>query len=537
MCSGRTHHALKGGAVLGKGVAFANPFPKNKREAFMRTDTVWAKDQDTSPQHRTTGEILKSEGTKALEAMARLHDTLRRRKSPEPAPSQKREKKTKEMAPLRDAIPESCSEMVRTAKAFLQNSRSARIKQGLMPETPESHAEIEPLFAGLRPGDISALKGNRLTIDPADKSHVPLLKELLAKCGTEAPGRSTGPTTTPAGFLYHLEDIYRITGKDSPRMQEKTAGKLKHTAEICMAYLEILEEMELEPLPNGDEFSHRASRDNAGVAAAKEALLAQSFADPEPEGTPVVSAASIQEELSGECKPGMTTGEALQIAVILAERKLEHLRSSKKRETLFKMRCHLAHKYFEATKKLRKEGHRGDMVLPQKPRYKTPCVVLVRHPAFEHAEVVCIQPQSALSYWGNPEAEKETHAIIRSKQPAEESGWVAKIKASETVSRAGRWIAAGLVLQIVAASAFLVLKSCHGNKSPGNIAPATLGAAGEQTLSQEALTDPAPEADPAPILIEAGTLEAMGEAPLESQPESGKKTDKPAGKKTSSIQW
>mgnify|MGYP003585929494 CR=1 FL=1 len=517
----------------------------------MRTDTDWEEKPKTSPGKRDTGAILKSEGTKALEALARLRDTVvkRKLKPPEKKGPEKTKPREGEPAPVPDTVPEGCTELVARVKGFLETTRSGRVKRGLMPETPESHADIEPLFAGLRPGDINALKGNRLTIDPTEKTHVPLLKQLLRQCGTEAVGKAAGPATTPAGFLYHIEDICKVTAKDSEKMQEKTSAKLTHTAAICMAYLEILEEAGLEPLPNADEFSHRTARFDPEIGAAKAALLRQSEGEPEPEGMPPLDESAVASEIEDECRSGMTTGEAFQIAVIHAERRLEHLRSAKKRETLFKMRCHLTHKFFEVTKKMRKEGHPADTVLKQKPRYKTPCIMLVRHPAYEHCEVVSIQPQSALSYWGNPDAEKETHAIVKARPEIKEEtpSLAARIMQSETCSRAGRWIAAGLLLQTMALGAFLGMKSCTKamNPGPGASLFETKPAAQSQPqtepvppLENQAATDEKWGGDKAsPILIEAPPAEpeqiTTGQEPKAVPDKDRRKKEK----RQNSVQW
>lgn len=401
----------------------------------------------TRSRKRNTTTILKEEGAKALEALSKLKETVK-----QPPEKPKGETPIDIEAPIQKDIPKECLETVQLVKNFLKSCRNDRIKKGLMPDTPESHAEIEPLFYGLRPGDVNALKGNRLAIEPTNKAHSTLLRELMETCGTTAPGRATAsPTTTPAGFLFHIEDICRLTAKPAVKPQEKTTIKLRRTAEACIAFLEILEEAECEPLPNGDEFSHRPKRYNPAVAALKADLLEQSSNEIPPPETPSVTDEEIAAETKLECREGMTTGDALQMAVILAERKIEQFRSTRKRETLFRMRCWLAHKYFEHTKKLRKDGHPADQIIRQKPRYKTPCVLLVRHPIYEHAEVVCIQPQSAVSYWGNPETEKDTHAVVRSThQPEEETGIVARVKKSEGFARATRWIIAGILIQLLA---------------------------------------------------------------------------------------
>lgn len=408
---------------------------------------------------RKTVDILRTEGTKALEALAKLKTAV---KDP--------------TEPAAKLLPAECAGLVKDAREFLKGSRNEKIKKGLMPDTPESHAEIKPLFAGLRPGDVAPLKGNRLSIDPEEKEDAKFLKELFKQHGTAASGRTTAPATTPAGFLFHLEDICRLTAKPTADGQEKTAAKLRKTAEICMAYLEILEETEQNPLPNGDEFSFRTKRHNAAVGAAKTELLAQSLAEPVPEGTPRVSPEAMASEV-GEDNGGITTGDAVQMAVIFAERHLKPLSKERKRETLFRMRSRLAHDYFELTKKLRREGHPDDCLLPQKPRYKTPCVMLVRHPVHEHCEVVCIQPQSALSCWGNPEAEKADYAIVKS-SASPETGIISKLVKSETCSKAAKWITAGVLLQLMAAVGFLAAKGCSSTGKPEAQTPIILPGAG-----------------------------------------------------------
>lgn len=341
--------------------------------------------------------------------------------------------------------------------AWLAQTECPLMRAGKMPDAPESHADIEPETLGLRPGDASVVRGNRIAISCPNS-------EVAAGLAQKTGGEQKGDTLTVecVGFLKHFILLANACNKPG-KTGEKVMAKFIRLGEICSAYLEILDEMGGEPLPNADEFSNRKPKWDPARAAIKASLLLQADKEKVVEGTPLLSPEEIQDKAKKECRPELSTGEALQLAVILAERELAGMKTSRKRETLLKMRAQLASAFFEACKGYRKDGHPGDRVLPQKPRYKTPCVVLIRHPKNEHVEVVCINPQSSISYWGNPEAEKEKHAIIAGNTPPPPQTIPNEIK--KTVKWAGRWLIAGIVIQLILAAIFLAVKKApQGNE-------------------------------------------------------------------------
>lgn len=239
--------------------------------------------------------------------------------------------------------------------------------------------------------------------------------------------------------------------------------KLESMIAICESYLEILEESGLEPLERGDDHSGRQPKWNPEVAFWKNRLLNQEDEKP-PKGMPTPTKNEMDKACEAEVKGKLSNGDAVQLAVILAERCLKPLQKGKRRETLYRMRCELASQYFEHLKNWREDGHPADRILKAKPRYKTPCLMLVRHPSNEHMEVVTVAAQTAITYWGNPEAEPENHEIVR--YEGRTCSWTAELpKAlkSRNAKRSLLLLALGLGSQIAIFGTMLATRGCHTN--------------------------------------------------------------------------
>lgn len=389
-----------------------------------------------------------------VEAVAATSSAAPKRTSPEGSTKKPKERKPKAAArkpevSLEGEPPEELRQICQEVEEFLNSSRSPEIKKGELPSHIESHAEIEPLAEALRPGDVTLLKGNRIAIDLGDKEKNTSLREKLEERGLLADPRLVGPTVTPAGYLKTLPAIStEILKNKTDRDRQKSAAKLQAICNICLAYVEVIDECGQEPTESADETSTRPSRRSAAVAYAKIEILNQTKSDPWPTDCPILDPSQIKKQVSAECRSEITTGEACQLACILAEREIAGLRHSKKRETLFRMRAHLAHLFFEETKKFRKGAHPDDFLCPQKPRYKTSCIMLVRHPKHERSEVVLVKPQSSIDYWGNPEAEKATHALVAQKEETKISPVKVYITKHPNLVPLAILIAIGLLIQI-----------------------------------------------------------------------------------------
>jgi hypothetical protein len=341
------------------------------------------------------------------------------------------EERTKENEEIRTCLgkPREPSALGRECLSFLSELREENIRMGRSPDRIESHADLQKLedVINLGGSHLKLAKGNWIQLDLGDKERNEILKEALVECGETINERLTKPSVGPAGFLKRIDSLLEILERNQT---EKTQSrKLTNQARVLswatMALLEIWEEGSEDPLEDATGKSTRGDRyGKEGVQLFKRLLLEQSLEEEPPTDTPRLSEKEMEDRLGLHGRRELTAAEAAYLAAVCAELELEKFKSSKKRETLFKMRAWMASRFYEVAKKHREAGHsKSDFILPQKPRYKTPCLFLARHKHHERTELVAIKPRENVAYWGNPESEKETYALVRVQQEEKKSLW------------------------------------------------------------------------------------------------------------------
>lgn len=310
-------------------------------------------------------------------------------------------------------------------RCFLKELRGANLSKGKMPGIIESHADIS--YAdneiNISGGAFRLIRGNWIQIDLGSKDENEALKTTLEQLGHPTNQKLSKVSLLPSSFLYHFEGLLKILSSINKKKNSSADKKYENQARLIswlsMAYLEIIDEQNQEPPDDLEKPSQRPFRSSSsGLALFKEILLKQAIESQAPEGTPTISNSLITSKVAQSISTKISTKEAVDLACILAEREIEPLKHTYKRETLFKMRAYLTSKFFEESKKHRnEEASPDDKILSQKPRYKTPCVWLVINRHNQRAEVIAIKPTTNVSYWGNPESEKDKYSIIPINQP------------------------------------------------------------------------------------------------------------------------
>jgi hypothetical protein len=305
-------------------------------------------------------------------------------------------------------------------KTELEKFRDASLMRGKMPEVIETHADISLLdnHISLNGGPFRVARGNWIQIDLGSKSKNEILCEVLNSLGEQTNPKLSKVPVLPTTFINRYEGLMNILNssekKKSSSVVKRNENQAKLIAWACMAYLEIIEEENQEPVNTIGEPSSRSFKpSNDGISLFKDLLLSQALEQEAPEGTPIISEGEMIIKVKSSISSAISTKEATELACILAERELEAYKHSYKRETLFKMRAFLASRFFEVTKKHRTEDTCPlDRILTQKPRYKTPCIWLITHRNNQRAEVLAVKPTSNVTYWGNPESEKDKYSIV-----------------------------------------------------------------------------------------------------------------------------
>jgi hypothetical protein len=313
----------------------------------------------------------------------------------------------------------------RIISEYVSQLRDPNLSKGKLPEIIESHIDIsyieeEVTISG---GPFRLARGNWIQIDLGCKDKNDTLRLALEELDEPTNPRLSKVSILPTTFLKRFNAIIEILRGLEKKKTSTTDKKYENQANLiswlCMAYLEILEEESLEP---SDDISKPTGRpyksQNTGIPFFKTCLLKQSTEEVAPEGTPIVDSKAIKHKVASSISTNISTKEAVELSCILAEREIEPFKHSYKRETLFKMRAYLTSKFFEEAKTHRHDGDSiDDHILTQKPRYKTPCVWLVVHRNNQRSEILAVKPTSNVSYWGNPDSEKEKYSIIPINQP------------------------------------------------------------------------------------------------------------------------
>jgi hypothetical protein len=319
------------------------------------------------------------------------------------------------------------------AREFLKGLREQNLSNALgskMPEVVESHVDIS--FAeeeiSVNGGPFRLARGNWIQLDLGKKEKTDALKQALESLKEPSNKKLTKVSMLPSSFLFHLEAILEVlnlnTNGEEPlsAAEKKCLNQIKLLTWLCMAYLEILEEKGQEPPENLEDLNRMTHRPykspTSPIGFFKTILLNQAVEEEKPVGTPDIKDSEITLRVAQSISTKISTREAVELSCILAEREIESLKHSYKRESLFKIRAFLASKFFEKVKK-----HRGDQdcqadrLLSQKPRYKTPCVWLVVNRNNQRSEVIAVKPTTNVAYWGNPDSESERYSIIPINQP------------------------------------------------------------------------------------------------------------------------
>lgn len=307
----------------------------------------------------------------------------------------------------------------------LSQLRDSNLSKARMPEIIESHADISMLneSININGGYLRLARGNWVQIDLGSKERNAILKEVMQKMGEPINAKHTRTSILPTTFLKRIDGILAIIESLNPTASnaEKRDNENQTTliSWACMAYLEIIEEQGQEPPEDVAKPSQRPYKEaNNGIALLKNLILEQANESVPPEGTPVIEEAEIRRKIQSSVSIGFTTREAAELSCVFAERELEAFKHSFRRETLFKMRAFLSSKFFEIAKQYRAEGGcPSDKILTQKPRYKTPCVWLVINRDNQRCEILPLKPTTNVTYWGNPDSEKDKYSIVAIEQP------------------------------------------------------------------------------------------------------------------------
>lgn len=310
-------------------------------------------------------------------------------------------------------------------REFLTQLRDPNLSKARMPEMIESHADISFIEDELtiNGGPFRLVRGNWIQMDLGSKAKNETLRLVLEKMGEPSNTRLSKISMRPSTFLYYqtglLEILQSLDKKKNSTTNKKYENQTRFISWLCMAYLEIIEEQNQDPLENLDLESQRNFKSpSSGIAFFKELLLKQAIEKDAPEGTPNPPQSSIASKVSSSICTKISTGDAVALACVLAEREVEPLKHTYKRETLFKMRAFLASRFFDETKTHRKEDScLDDKLLSQKPRYKTPCVWLVVNRSNQRSEILAVKPTTNITYWGNPDSEKDKYSIVPINQP------------------------------------------------------------------------------------------------------------------------
>jgi hypothetical protein len=317
------------------------------------------------------------------------------------------------------------SEQGLSIRSFLENLRDPNLRKARMPEIIETHADISfsDQEVSISGGSFRLARGNWIQIDTGSKERNEILKGVLEELGEPLNQRLSKPSIQPTAFLHYYDSIIEILmsleGKKAQSIEKKYENQAKLISWLCMAYLEIIEETGQEPVENVQDPSNRPYKSSTGgVCLFKDILLKQTLESTPPEGTPTLTRNDIEKKINSSISSRISTREAAELSCVLAEREIEPFKHKYKRETLFKMRAYLATQFFDHAKVHRAEDScPEDRLLAQKPRYKTPCVWLVIHRNNQRAEILAVKPTTNVTYWGNPESEKEKYSIVPVLQP------------------------------------------------------------------------------------------------------------------------
>jgi hypothetical protein len=310
------------------------------------------------------------------------------------------------------------------AKSFLSELRDQKLKEGKMPEVIESHADISYIEdeINISSGPLRLARGNWIQLDLGSKEANEQLKTALEELGEPTNPKLSKISMLPTTFLMRNEAILEILRNSEPKNSttfKKYENQVKVLSNLCMAYLEVVEEGLQDPPENATTASTRPYKAACdAVAFFKKILLDQAVGQSIQDGAPNPSDKEIASKVKNSISTTISTKEAVELSCILAEREIEGFKHSYKRETLFKMRAFLASKFFNEAKKYRGEQEcPEDRILGEKPRYKTPCVWLVLHRNNQRSEVLAVKPTTNVSYWGNPDSEKDKYSIVPINQP------------------------------------------------------------------------------------------------------------------------
>jgi hypothetical protein len=321
--------------------------------------------------------------------------------------------------------------LAKETREFLKELRERNLSDptgSKMPEVVESHIDIS--FAeeevNINGGPFRLARGNWIQIDLGKKEKTDALKQALESLGEPNNKKLTKVSILPPSFLFHLETILEVLGLNTNKegrllsaTEKKCLNQVKLLTWLCMAYLEILEEKNQEPPDDLSKISQRPYKSpTSPIGFFKTILLNQAVENEKPVGTPDIKESDITVKVAQSISTKISTREAVELSCILAEREIESLKHSYKRESLFKIRAFLASKFFEKVKEHRGDQDcQADMLLSQKPRYKTPCVWLVVNRNNQRSEILAVKPTTNVTYWGNPDSESERYSIVPINQP------------------------------------------------------------------------------------------------------------------------
>jgi hypothetical protein len=297
------------------------------------------------------------------------------------------------------------------------------LKEHRMPEAIESHAEISELdnTINLAAYGLKPARGNWIICDLGSKQKNECLIEALKEMGLEHNSRLVLPSLSAIGFIANVGNILNLMISEGPERTKAASKRITNHAKLlcyaCMAYIEIIEEQAKQPCPDVDEAtqtSHRFTRvPNSPISWLKKELLKQTYTNKDEKDLNSITDEEIKNKINFNGAGDLNNHEAIAITCRISEELLIPLKQKRKRETLFKLRAILASRIFEEVKKYRKgELSQLDHVLPEKPRYKTGCLWFVKHAKDLPPEVIPVETSTNLYYWGNPNSEKDLHAIV-----------------------------------------------------------------------------------------------------------------------------
>jgi len=310
--------------------------------------------------------------------------------------------------------------------AFLECLKDYNLKNNRMPEAIESHCDISDLdeIVNLAAYGLKPARGNWLIVDLGSKQKNEVFQEVIKEALLEHNPRLVLPSLSPIGFLTHINSILKLIEQEGPERAKSASKRIQNHAKLlsyaCMAYLEIIDEESQPPCPDVDDepmdWDSRKKKlggINSATAWLKAELLNQSKAAIVDKEVIDISEETISSKINFSGMGNLTNHEAIAISSRIAEELLIPYKQKRKRESLFKLRAALASKVFEQVKKHRKkELSENDRILPEKPRYKTNCLWFVRNTKDLRQEVLPVETSTNIYYWGNPNSEKDLHAII-----------------------------------------------------------------------------------------------------------------------------